>query len=73
MTFRLDLHFSLWERVLSSKLNQILLFHIWHFKQWNGLPFPQLQAANNEKDIRGGDTIFLQQQQKTELKASDRV
>lgn len=73
MTFRLDLHFSSRERVLSSKLNQILLFHhIWHFKQWNGLPFPQLQAANNEKDIQGGDTIFLHQQQKTESKATQR-
>lgn len=58
VTFRLDLHFSSRERVLSSKLNQILLFnHIWHFKQWNGLSFPQLQAANNEKDIQGGDNI----------------
>lgn len=42
------------------------------------VPFPQLQAANNEKDIQGGDTIFLQQkqqqqqQEKTKLKATQR-
>lgn len=78
MTFWLDLHFLSWERVWYwaaswSRSFSFITFGILN-SGMNRFPFPQLQAANNEKDIQKGDTTFLkqqQQQQKTKLKANE--
>lgn len=80
MTFWLNLHFLLWERVWYwvpswSRSSSFLTFGILN-SGITPFPFPQLQTANNEKDIQKGDTTFLlqqqQQQQKTKLKPTQR-
>lgn len=78
MTFWQDLHFFITGTCfeLRAESDPSLSSHL-AFKTVEWVPFPQLQVANNEKDIQGGDTIFLQQkqqqqQEQTELKATQR-